>query len=202
MRKQTHAAPAKVLLIHLWLHSLSTEKSRHNVNPGLLYAPKAAGGIGLISILVAVKAQRMKHALLWLTQREDRYGTSWKQWNFRGSPQTHERVVTPHDPMQSRFHRHQLPGASIWTDLVVWLRPHSTKHEASWTDITCICPSYFQTLWVGGGRGAADNFSVRAITCAHLVNFERRKTVLANIPVGGQPLAARWHWTEIDKEEI
>ena len=43
-----------------------TEKSRHKVNPGILYAPKAAGGIELISTFVAVKAQRFKYALLWL----------------------------------------------------------------------------------------------------------------------------------------
>uniref|UniRef100_A0AAV1VE10 Uncharacterized protein n=1 Tax=Peronospora matthiolae TaxID=2874970 RepID=A0AAV1VE10_9STRA len=60
----------------LWRHSLSTETSRHKVNPGLFYTPRAAGGIGLISIPVAVKAQRIKHALLWLTQRSDRYAVA------------------------------------------------------------------------------------------------------------------------------
>uniref|UniRef100_A0AAV1TWU4 Reverse transcriptase domain-containing protein n=1 Tax=Peronospora matthiolae TaxID=2874970 RepID=A0AAV1TWU4_9STRA len=43
----------------LWRHSLSTETSRHKVTPGLLYTPRAAGGIKLISIIVAVKAQRI-----------------------------------------------------------------------------------------------------------------------------------------------
>ena len=43
-----------------------------------LYTPRAAGGVGLVSIGVAVKTQQMKHGLLWLTQRVDRYVAAWK----------------------------------------------------------------------------------------------------------------------------
>ena len=32
----------------------STDKSRHKVNPGLLYTPQGADGIGLVSMDVAI----------------------------------------------------------------------------------------------------------------------------------------------------
>ena len=49
------------------------KRSRHKVNHGILYTPREFGGVGLVSIEVAAKLQRMKHALLWLTQWGDRY---------------------------------------------------------------------------------------------------------------------------------
>ena len=57
----------------LWKHATATERSRHKVNPGILYTPRAAGGVGLVSIDVAVKTQQLKLGLLWLTQRVNRY---------------------------------------------------------------------------------------------------------------------------------
>ena len=50
----------------LWNHSTSTDRSRHKVNSGLLYTPRGAVGIGLISIDVAVCTQNLKRAMQWL----------------------------------------------------------------------------------------------------------------------------------------
>ncbi|KAG2816434.1 hypothetical protein PC118_g13361 [Phytophthora cactorum] len=54
----------------LWRHSTSVEKSRNKINPGLLHSPRKSGVVGLLSIAVAVKTQRTKHAQLWLTQKQ------------------------------------------------------------------------------------------------------------------------------------
>uniref|UniRef100_A0AAV1V4U5 Reverse transcriptase n=1 Tax=Peronospora matthiolae TaxID=2874970 RepID=A0AAV1V4U5_9STRA len=52
----------------LWAHATSNERCRHKVNPGILVTPKKAGGVGLVPITVAIKTQRLKHAVVWLTQ--------------------------------------------------------------------------------------------------------------------------------------
>jgi hypothetical protein len=54
------------------------------VNPGLLYTPKQAGGVGLVSIAIACKTQRVKQTMLWLIQRRDTYFQAWKAWMWRG----------------------------------------------------------------------------------------------------------------------
>ena len=54
-------------------HSTSTDSSRHKANPGLLYTPREAGGIGLVSIDVAICTQNLKHAMKWLIMKRDRY---------------------------------------------------------------------------------------------------------------------------------
>ncbi|CAI5719351.1 unnamed protein product [Peronospora destructor] len=79
----------------LWHHSTSTEASRHKVNPALLFTPKQAGGVGLASILIACKTQRVKHAILWLTQRKDIYFLAWQAWAFRGATQDWTEGVSP-----------------------------------------------------------------------------------------------------------
>ena len=56
-----------------WAHATSTDARLQTVNPGLLVTPRHAGGIGLVAVTVAVKTQRTKHALIWLTQRSDKY---------------------------------------------------------------------------------------------------------------------------------
>ena len=70
----------------LWAQATSTEAGRHKVNPGLLFTPKKAGGIGLASFEVAIKTQRTKHALQWLTQVNDKYFGSWRFWVYKGRP--------------------------------------------------------------------------------------------------------------------
>ena len=68
----------------LWDHSTSTDARRHKINPGLLYTPKKAGGVGLASVEVAIKTQRTKHALRWLTQSHDTYFNAWRSWAYQG----------------------------------------------------------------------------------------------------------------------
>uniref|UniRef100_A0AAV1TKQ1 Reverse transcriptase domain-containing protein n=1 Tax=Peronospora matthiolae TaxID=2874970 RepID=A0AAV1TKQ1_9STRA len=78
----------------LWAHATTTDRSRHKVNPSLLVTPKNAGGIGLAAMFVAVKTQRTKHALLWLTQTSDRYFTAWRQWAYRGLNQEAAQTIS------------------------------------------------------------------------------------------------------------
>ena len=79
----------------LWAHAMTTDSSRHKINPGLLVTPKHAGGIGLVDVAVAVKAQRIKHAMLWLNQKEDSFFAAWQTWTFRGEPRTPGVRITP-----------------------------------------------------------------------------------------------------------
>lgn len=53
----------------LWRNSTSVEPSRHKVSVGLLYTSRGAGGVGLVSTLIAVETQSVKYAILWFTQR-------------------------------------------------------------------------------------------------------------------------------------
>ena len=46
---------------------------RHKIDPALLHTPKQAGGVGLASIFITCKTQRVKYAILWLAQRKDIY---------------------------------------------------------------------------------------------------------------------------------
>jgi hypothetical protein len=69
----------------LWRHSTSTEASRHKLNPGLLFTPKQAGGVGLSSVEIACKTQQVKHTVQRLIQRHDRYYRAWRAWFFRGA---------------------------------------------------------------------------------------------------------------------
>ena len=67
----------------LWHYSTSSVSSRRKVNPGLLYTLRGAGGIGLVSIDVAICTQNVKHAMKWLIMKRDRYFDAWAAWTFR-----------------------------------------------------------------------------------------------------------------------
>ena len=97
----------------LWLHSTSIEASRHKINPALLHTPKQARGVGLASILIACKSQRVKHAILWLTQRKDLYFSIWQAWLLRGTPPT---ATVGISPLVGRSHQ-SVPGyrPSTWS---------------------------------------------------------------------------------------
>jgi hypothetical protein len=43
----------------LWRQSVAVDTSRHKMNPGLIFTPKQAGGLGLVSIELATKVQRV-----------------------------------------------------------------------------------------------------------------------------------------------
>jgi hypothetical protein len=50
----------------LWQHATGTQTSRHKINHGLVFTPKSAGGVGMASILLACKTERVKHVMVWL----------------------------------------------------------------------------------------------------------------------------------------
>ena len=66
----------------LWHYFTSSVSSRRKVNPGLLYTLRGAGGIGLVSIDVAICTQNVKHAMKWLIMKRDRYFDAWAAWTF------------------------------------------------------------------------------------------------------------------------
>ena len=77
----------------LWKFFNRIEPGRHKVAPGLIYTPRNAGGIGLVSVPVAIKTQRVKHAILALTRPEDVYLPAWVSWHTHGAP---HQTVSPH----------------------------------------------------------------------------------------------------------
>ncbi|OWZ18034.1 RxLR effector protein [Phytophthora megakarya] len=104
----------------LWSHTTNTDPSRNKINPGLLYTARGAEGIGLVSIEVAVKAQRLKHALLWLIQADDVYFAAWRAWVFRASAERLNSVITPKATGQKQSIK---PGAKLHVELETWLQP-------------------------------------------------------------------------------
>ena len=108
----------------LWNCSTSTEDTRHKVNPALLHTPKPAGGVGLASIVIACKTQRLKHAILWLTQRKDIYYSAWQAWFFGWTSCTGPAIISPLDvrsPRRSHSRRHT--GKKFLQLLQPWLVP-------------------------------------------------------------------------------
>lgn len=108
-----------------WRHSLTADASRHKINPGLLYPPRGADGVGLVSIDVAVKVQRMKHALLWLIQKEDMYFEAWRFWAYRGENHEVDNVVSPREP---GYRQPKAPVKQLQQLLGGWLRPGPQDH--------------------------------------------------------------------------
>jgi hypothetical protein len=114
----------------LWRHTTSTDPSRHKVNPGLLFTPKQAGGVGLASVDIACKTQRAKHTLLWLIQRHDRYYDAWHAWVFRGATHPWATGVSPRGG-GSRLvkENHQAPGNTLQILIGRWLEPLASTPE-------------------------------------------------------------------------
>ena len=81
----------------LWHYSTSTDNTRHKINPALLHTPKQAGGVGLASILIACKTQRVKQAILWLTQRHDIFFFRMAGMDFSRYAHMDGRCVSPND---------------------------------------------------------------------------------------------------------
>ncbi|CAI5707472.1 unnamed protein product [Peronospora effusa] len=136
----------------LWAHATTTESSRHKVNPGLLVTPKQAGGIGLAAVSVAVKTQRIKHTVTWITQKPDKYFDAWRVWAFRGSQGPDDIIVTPAQaklrasPSRARSPEQEVkqelgerlaPTTDQHDQLTAWIRAHSTAlldRVTSWWD--------------------------------------------------------------------
>uniref|UniRef100_M4B8A9 RxLR effector candidate protein n=1 Tax=Hyaloperonospora arabidopsidis (strain Emoy2) TaxID=559515 RepID=M4B8A9_HYAAE len=107
----------------LWAHATSTDV-RHTVNPRQLVTPRHARGIGLVDVTVAVKTQRTKHALIWLTQRSDKYFAAWRSWAFRGLKRVHAWQVNPAMLKQHAATRlRNIPGMELQRTIENWLAP-------------------------------------------------------------------------------
>ncbi|KAL3671133.1 hypothetical protein V7S43_004315 [Phytophthora oleae] len=106
------------------------QRSRHKINPDLLYTPKLAGGVKLASIVLACKTQKMKHAILWLTQRKDHYLAAWKAWAFRGATVNWKDGISPQpewkrQPEQSKC----TPGNVLQQMIGSWIGPKQEHSE-------------------------------------------------------------------------
>lgn len=62
----------------LQARKLTTEGRKHKMNPGLLFSPIRAGGMGLLSIRVAIKTLLMRRATGWLLADDSIYKTCWQ----------------------------------------------------------------------------------------------------------------------------
>ena len=86
--------------------------------------PKKAGGVGLASILIACNTQRVKHVMMWLTQRKDIYFSAWQDWAFRSATRSWTAGISPllerqHLLLQSR----RTSGNNLQRLLVPWVSP-------------------------------------------------------------------------------
>ena len=112
----------------LWKTSNRSELGRHKVAPGLIYTPRNAGGIGLVSVPVAIKTQRVKHAILALTRPEDVYLPAWVSWHTHGAP---HKTVSPHRSGVKRIvssSSEQYPN--LFYELGCTLQPDIAQQEA------------------------------------------------------------------------
>lgn len=64
----------------LWRRQLKDDPSRYKFNPSLLFTPRDAGGLGLVALPVAIQAQRVKVAMLWLIGKQVNYSAAWRDW--------------------------------------------------------------------------------------------------------------------------
>ncbi|CAI5712945.1 unnamed protein product [Peronospora destructor] len=113
----------------LWHHSTSTSSSRHKVNPGLMYTPRGAGGIGLVSMDVAICTQNLKNAIKWLIQKRDRYFYAWAAWIFQDMEDSANWSISPGLPKTGRNSSSAAPQPEIRAAISEWIAP---THE-EWT---------------------------------------------------------------------
>ena len=80
--------------------------------------------MGLASILIACKTQRVKHAILWLTHRKDIYFSAWQAYVFEGASDTSNSGVSPLDERTSmRSISRHTTGYNLQQLLQPWLAP-------------------------------------------------------------------------------
>ena len=68
MPRWEHTELAQLYKRFLSHHASEAEVYRHKINPALLFTPKQAGGVGLVSFEVDLKSQRTKLALRYILQ--------------------------------------------------------------------------------------------------------------------------------------
>ncbi|OWZ11840.1 RxLR effector protein [Phytophthora megakarya] len=127
----------------LWQAHVETSGGKHKINPGLVFLPKKVGGIGLVSIPLAVKTQQAKHALLWLIQKPDVYLEAWKFWVLKapGKP------ASPRKP--NAKNKKIEPGMQLISE---WIQPTDDEAkqrekivENHYEDILEFCTSWWDT---------------------------------------------------------
>ena len=99
------------------------------MNPGLLYTPRGAGGIGLISIDVAVCTQNLKHAMQWLVRKPDRYLQPWLAWTFQHPSASETWSLSPAFLPRRCSPESQGPQPNISTEICSWLAPGREEWE-------------------------------------------------------------------------
>lgn len=87
----------------LWRRQLRDDPSRHKISPSLIFTSREAGGLGLVAIPVAFKAQRVKAAMKGPIETNGAYQDAWRYWTgFSGT----EPVITPRQTRQSTCPAH------------------------------------------------------------------------------------------------
>ncbi|OWZ17931.1 RxLR effector protein [Phytophthora megakarya] len=80
----------------LWRRQVKDDPSRHKMTPNLIFTPRAAGGLGLVAIPVALQTQRVKDTMFWLIGRQSIYKQAWLQYMGLQVTQSRSTVgVTP-----------------------------------------------------------------------------------------------------------
>jgi hypothetical protein len=108
----------------LWRRSTSVDKSRHKMNPELVYTPRQAGGVGVASVQLACQTQRAKHTIQWLVQKRDIYFVAWREWMFRGAKTPWIDGVTPRKE-KWRAGKVGAPGDAHQQLIGEWLQPET-----------------------------------------------------------------------------
>lgn len=87
---QTLQALTNLQKQYLWNGRLSTESTRHKMSPALIYSKVVNGGLGLISIPLAVKAQAMRRATAWILADGDVCKECWEHLARRTDPREYD----------------------------------------------------------------------------------------------------------------
>jgi hypothetical protein len=112
----------------LWRKTTSVERSRHKMNPGLVFAPREAGGLGVTAIPLACKTQRAKQTILWLMQKKDIYFHAWKAWMFREAAEPWRARISPRKTKSfGRVERKATPGDKLQQLVGEWIQPQMER---------------------------------------------------------------------------
>jgi hypothetical protein len=112
----------------LWRNATATDVSRHKMNPALVYTPRQAGSVGLASVPIACKTQRVKQTMLWLVQRKDEYFEAWKTWMFRAAKETWQQGISPRAPLRRRIEEGlRTPGNVLQQLMGEWVRSQGER---------------------------------------------------------------------------
>ncbi|ETP51621.1 hypothetical protein F442_03267, partial [Phytophthora nicotianae P10297] len=86
------------------------------MSPSLVFTPREAEGLGLADIAVAIQAQRVKEAVVWLLGRKDINTEAWLTWIDRHhvepllSPRSNQRSRPSVTKKNHRLHLQEVVG--------------------------------------------------------------------------------------------